>query len=199
MSHPLAFSLQPFLQNAPDHDWQITGQMSRSDHQLNVHYHLMGNLAGVIIPNLTDPGDRSAKGYDPSPVIDTRPPNRRKFALWEATCFEFFLGIQGDPAYWEFNLSPIGDWNIYHFDSYRQGLREELAFTALPFQVHHSATALSLELSCDLSPMVRPEQPLEIAVTTVVAHSDGTFSYWALSHCAPEADFHQRSSFTLTL
>jgi hypothetical protein len=196
MRQPVAFSLQPFSQNGNDHDLQVTGQISRRDNQLAIHYRLTGHLADVLIPNLIRPGDLRQLS-NPSP--NRQKSAHRKFALWEATCFEFFLGLKSNPAYWEFNLSPIGDWNIYHLDSYRQGLREELAFTALPFQVHHSATALSLDLSCDLSPLVRPDQPLELSATTVVQHADGTFSYWALTHCGPEADFHQRGSFTLTL
>jgi hypothetical protein len=185
--NPIAFSLQPFSEPAAQSLLNITGKIGRNGNQLTLRYELQGELADLIIPKPDSSADRH-----PSPA-------QRKFALWEATCCEFFLGIKGDPAYWEFNLSPIGDWNVYRLDSYRQSLREELAFTALPFQVQHSAGQLSLDLSCDLSPLVRPAQPLEIAVTTVVQHADGTCSYWALTHCAPAADFHQRDSFTLTL
>jgi hypothetical protein len=184
--NPLTFSLQPFAETAPQNSLDITGKIFRKGNQLNLGYALQGELADVIIPERSD--DR------PIGI-----PDRRKFALWEATCFEFFLGVTGDPGYWEFNLSPSGDWNVYRLDGYRQGLREELAFATLPFQVEQSADRFSLELSLDLSPIVRSDQPLELSATTVVQHADGTFSYWALTHCGPEADFHQRGSFTLTL
>jgi hypothetical protein len=189
------FSLQPFSETPDFHPLEITGGIARSNHRLNLRYALKGDLANVIIPPPNRPG------Y-PSPIGDTglaAPSSLRKFDLWEATCFEFFLGVKGDPGYWEFNLAPSGDWNSYRLDGYRQGLREELAFATLPFQVEHTADRLSLELSLDLSPILRSDALLELSITTVVQHVDGTFSYCALTHCGPEADFHQRDSFILKL
>src|SRR5262245_47150312 len=50
--------------------------------------------------------------------------------LWESTCFEAFLARAGSPEYWEVNLSPSGDWNVYRFDSERTGMRPELRVAA---------------------------------------------------------------------
>ena len=49
----------------------------------------------------------------------------RRDHLWESTCFEAFLAPAGRPEYWEVNLSPSGDWNVYRFDGERQGMRPE--------------------------------------------------------------------------
>jgi hypothetical protein len=46
--------------------------------------------------------------------------------LWRATCFEAFVKNEKSKEYWEFNLSPSGSWNFYHFTSYRDGMSEEL-------------------------------------------------------------------------
>ena len=42
--------------------------------------------------------------------------------LWRHTCFEAFVGGEGG-GYWEFNLSPSGQWASYRFDAYREGMR----------------------------------------------------------------------------
>ncbi|HEY9749454.1 MAG TPA: DOMON-like domain-containing protein, partial [Allocoleopsis sp.] len=126
MNHQ-AFSLKPFsAANAPT-DLQLTGTIARQGHRLNLRYVLSGDLPKIAI---APPSDQPT----------------RKHELWQETCFEFFLGLQGSDRYWEFNLSPAGDWNIYRFDAYRQGMQEETAFTELPFVVEAQPEQLSLSL-----------------------------------------------------
>ncbi|NJM95457.1 MAG: hypothetical protein HC792_04035 [Acaryochloridaceae cyanobacterium CSU_5_19] len=46
------------------------------------------------------------------------------------------MGLADSEAYWEVNLSPRGDWNIYHLQGYRQGLQAEMAIKTLPLVVN---------------------------------------------------------------
>jgi hypothetical protein len=177
------FSLVPW-RSTPESvllpDLQVTGWIDRSGDLLEIQYQLAGDL------------DRLA--------IDS--PNeapRRRFELWEATCLEFFVATVGQPYYWEFNLSPSGDWNVFKLDGYRQGLRDEELFPALPFQVSRQGQQLSLALSVSLRELVEQEESLEVAVTAVIQDRARNFSYWALSHPGPEADFHRRDGFTVKL
>jgi hypothetical protein len=180
------FTLIPFAPLADrTTDLTISGTIARNANRLTLHYALHDPLALVAIPPAADPPQRT-------------------FALWEHTCFEFFLGESGCDRYWEFNLSPSGQWNIYRLESYRQGLQEELKLTPLPFTVQHfpqpgSPQTLALQLDLDLTPILPPHALLEVAITTVIQQQDGQMSYWALTHCAPEADFHQRQSFVIAL
>jgi hypothetical protein len=98
-----------------------------------------------------------------------------------------------------FNLSPSGDWNIYHFQDYRQGMVPEAAIATLPFRVHRHPTVMQLELSCNLAQLVTGETGLQLSITAVLQTQKGAISYWALTHTAPHPDFHHRSSFILTL
>ncbi len=169
------FTLQPFPSNETLPNLQITGSITRHHNQLTINYHLMADLKAVVIP----------------------PPSNtptRKHELWEETCFEFFLGVKDSAQYWEFNLSPAGHWNVYHFHGYRQGMTEETAFSVLPFDVHQSDD-LSLVVNIDLSEIIAAKQTLEIAITTVIKHSNDIVTYWALTHCGVQADFHLRDSF----
>jgi len=123
----------------------------------------------------------------------------RKNALWEETCFEFFVGLKHADNYWEFNLSPAGHWNAYRLASYRQGMQEERAFATLPFELELKPGALLLSLELDLKKIVPPEQPLQMGVSAVLKRVDGATTYWALIHPGAKADFHCRESFLLEL
>lgn len=174
------FSLQPFGYSKSLFNLKIAGNIARHANQLNISYSLLGDLKQVVIASPSD-----------TPV--------RKHELWKNTCFEFFIGIKDSQQYWEFNLSPAGDWNIYRFDGYRQGMQEETAFTKLPFNVDNQFDSLKLTLDVDLNKIVSVNQVLEVAITAVIKHRDGEVTYWALTHRGAEADFHLRDSFIVEL
>lgn len=173
-----AFSLQPFPDTNSPPNLQITGTLARQAQTLYIRYALSGDLSKIAIAAPSD--------------IPTR-----QHELWQETCFEFFLGQQDSDRYWEFNLSPSGDWNVYRFDGYRRGMQEETALTKLPFDVEVQPETLSLSLELNLQAIASNEQPLDVAITAVVKSQKGEVTYWALAHSGSEADFHRRDSFIL--
>ena len=50
-------------------------------------------------------------------------PRTPRFAsrLWQHTCCEVFIACKGLPAYYEFNLSPSGEWAAYRSEERRVG------------------------------------------------------------------------------
>lgn len=173
------FSLQPFVHNAETQRLIIQGAIARTGHQLVLNYALTGHLDNILIP---------------SPAAT---PSRQQ-NLWQATCFEFFLGIPGQSSYWEFNLSPAGHWNVYRFTDYRQGMTAEDAIASLPFQVTRQSQCLALTIPLDLQfCTLTDDSAVDIAVSTVIQFQSGAMSYWALLHAAEQPDFHQRQSFAL--
>ena len=172
------FKLKPFKLSELDSQLNITGNIFRDGSKLNLDYQLQGNLSRIIIP----------------PPVEIP---SRKDELWQTTCCEFFLGIQHSPQYWEFNLSPSGDWNIYRFTNYRQGMEEETAFTSLPFEVEHRLDSLKINLEINLDLIIEKNTALEIAITTVIESRKGIISYWALTHPETIANFHNRNSFII--
>ncbi|MBW4502591.1 MAG: DOMON-like domain-containing protein [Scytonema hyalinum WJT4-NPBG1] len=182
------FKMQPFPSAKPIPDLKIAGNIARQGNQFTIHYALLGDVKEVAFAKralcaIAAPSDTPA----------------RKHELWKDTCFEFFLGIKNSDRYWEFNLSPAGDWNVYHFDAYRQGMQEETAFTALPFSIQHLSDGLAIALDVELDKIVPANQAIEVGITTVIKHRDGEVSYWALTHQGTEADFHRRDSFIIAL
>jgi hypothetical protein len=174
-----SFTLQPFLSDDTLCDIDVEGNIRRQDNTLAIHYALSDPESLISISSTALP--------------------TRKHELWQETCFEFFIGVQNSERYWEFNLSPAGHWNIYRFDGYRQEMQDELAWDKLPFEVQRHSGTVTLDLKLDLGPIEIARQKLELAIATVIKLKNGATSYWALAHCAPQADFHQRKSFTIGL
>jgi hypothetical protein len=174
------FSLEPFAGNVSLSGLEITGHIARQSGTLSIGYLLRGGIERLAIPK---PADIPA----------------RTNGLWENTCLEFFLARKGDKGYWEFNLSPDGHWNVYHFESYRQGMQEETAFGSLPFLVSRQPESVSLDLTAALEKIIPRQPPLEIGVAAVIKSIGGESSYWALTHKGARADFHRRDGFIIEL
>jgi len=158
----------------------IGGSIERRAENLSVRCEMRGDLSKVSIP---------AAAETP----------RRRDRLWEETCFELFLGAADSDAYWEINLSPSGDWNVYRFTRYREGMREETDITSLPFDVRRDPEALLLTAEIGIGKIVPAGKDLAATVAVVIKTSDGGKSHWAPIHPASRPDFHRRDGLSLTL
>ena len=49
---------------------------------------------------------------------------KRAFGLWEKTCFEIFLKKHNSSEYIEFNFSADMEWSCFHFDDYKEGMKD---------------------------------------------------------------------------
>lgn len=173
------------LQGAPA-AIELFGSLQRQGEELLLRFRLQGDLEALLLP---------------APVAL---PQRRD-GLWQHTCFEAFWGPGGQEGYWELNASPSGDWNLYRFDRYRQGLRPE----PLPVPLRPSwclsaawgeqPAQLTLDLRCPAPPPALGAAGLEASLTAVLEHRQAGLSYWALHHPGAEADFHDRRGFRLQL
>jgi len=119
--------------------------------------------------------------------------------LWEDTCLELFLGTEDSVHYWEFNLSPSGNWNVYRFTGYREGMGEEPAIASLPYDVRKDPEALVLTAEIELGKIVPPGKGLAATAAAVIRTTDGGKSHWAPAHPSAYPDFHRRDGFTLLL
>lgn len=119
----------------------------------------------------------------------------RRDLLWEHTCFEAFLGLPNDERYWELNVSPSGDWNLYRFERYRQGGEPEVAAIAPTITVQHGGRGLRCRVQLDPRGFWPASVVPDIALTMVVERVGGSLSYWALAHPGDQADFHDRRGF----
>lgn len=184
MSGEREFALQPFALEARELGLSLGGRLVRQGNHLRLDYQLSGDLNSVVMSAAAPGGPK------------------RRDGLWEHTCFELFLAAEGAEPYWEVNLAPNGDWNLYRLEGYRQGLQPVRDREALPFMVRHGAGEMELTLELLLPrelAMACRTRPLQLGVTAVIEQPGGALSYWALSHGGPEADFHRREDFLLQL
>jgi hypothetical protein len=176
------WSLVPFGRSPEALGLRLEGRLERVGARLQVTYVLRGDLDSVVVPPPAAAGPRRADG------------------LWEHTCFELFLAAEGAEAYWEVNLAPSGEWNLYRLEGYRRGLAPVLDREALPFLVERGPDALRLFLDVQLPEelaLACRSRPLRVGVTAVMEQRGGALSYWALVHGGAEADFHRRGDFLL--
>ena len=147
---------------------------------LRLQYLLRGQLAMLRIP-------------ESLPAISTD-------GLSEHTCFEAFIGVEGEPSYHEFNFSPSGQWAAYAFSDYRTP--DKWTFSqSLYCLVTRSEKYLLLEATIpgtDLPPNVMGKT-LQLGLTAVFEAENGTRSYWALQHPTDRPNFHHRAGFACIL
>jgi hypothetical protein len=177
---PIRFFLKPFPGEGNPAALTIGGSIARRADTLSVRYEVRGDLSKVSIP-----------------AAEAEP--RRKDRLWEETCLELFLGTKDSDRYWEFNLSPAGNWNVYRFDRYREGMREESAIPSLPFDVRRDPEALLLTAETGIGKIVPADRNLAAAIAAVIGTTEGGKSHWALAHPSSRPDFHRRDGFALIL
>lgn len=121
----------------------------------------------------------------------------RRDGLWQTTCFEMFLKLPDEPAYWEFNFSPSTEWAIYAFDEYRGGMREMEA--VVEPHIEFEATGQHFQLEADVDLAGTPQGQLIAGFSAVIEEKGGRKSYWALAHPPGKPDFHHPSCFAASL
>jgi hypothetical protein len=176
MNNPKQFFLIPFETDHPT--IEIIGNIQQDNRILTITYYIRGEVDKI--------------DFDPPKSKGQRGNN-----LWEKTCLEFFVGVNNSPKYWEFNLSPSGDWNIYSFEGYREGMVQEERINDLDFLVELKPDIFTLGLTLDLTPMIPKDTETRLGITAVIKTIDRDFSYWALTHSGNQPDFHLGSSFII--
>jgi len=129
----------------------------------------------------------------------------RQDELWKTTCMELFIKRSDDPEYWEFNFSPSGAWNAYHFTRYRQNMTAEKCISAIPVRQHSPTPGSRILQACvDLSATAlfhadSPATTLYAGIAAVIQTKCGHCYYYAHTHAADTPDFHDPKSFCLSL
>ena len=120
--------------------------------------------------------------------------------LWQHTCFEAFVGTEGNSAYREFNFAPSADWAAYLFsdERVRDVAAETAASLAPPRIVTSRSRGAVFTLGAEVPAGWLPDaadRSWSLGLSAVIESADGRLSYWALRHMAPRPDFHQRAGW----
>ncbi|WP_309627857.1 DOMON-like domain-containing protein [Brevundimonas sp.] len=150
----------------------ITADVISTPSGLHVSFRVDGDLHRVNVPDPASP--------------------QRTDGLWRTTCLEVF--VHAGEGYYEFNLSPSGQWAAYRFGSYRQGMAEaDIGAPTLSTERDDRGFRLTarMELPHDADG--------RLALSAVIEQTDGAKTYWALAHPSDKPDFHHPDSFVLDL
>ncbi|ALH94087.1 DOMON-like domain-containing protein [Acinetobacter equi] len=119
----------------------------------------------------------------------------RQDFLWENTCFEIFIGVQGEDYYREINLSPSQAWQAYEFEEYRypENMPPKVAYDIELNQLKkmHYGLNVSLDLTEFMLIHKLKWTDLFIGLTAILKTSQGDH-YFAMQHSSPHADFHNK-------
>jgi hypothetical protein len=165
-----------------------TNTVSTSKHSVAVNVELQPQGALCLSFQLT--GDLSQIDI-PAPL-----PASAADGLWEHTCFEVFVAVEGSTNYHEFNFSPSSQWAAYAFSDYR--IRSAWRISQAPIirfvQTNESLLLEAVIPAADL-PWNMTGKPFLLGLTAVIKANDGSRSYWALHHPETHPDFHHRAGF----
>lgn len=134
-------------------------------------------------------------------VLLAKPTERpsRKDELWLETCFELFLRQKDTVApYLEFNFSPSGDFAIYLFSGYREGVTRPVTpwIPAICAQMDGHCLTLSTQIPITaIRSLLGANDGLEAGLCSVLKAHDGSFAFFAAHHPAEKPDFHHPQSF----
>ena len=108
--------------------------------------------------------------------------------LWEQTCFEAFFQVMQAPAYYELNISPEKEWNLYQLSGYRSGRR---LVSDVNVALHIEKTPAQFLLQAQFSgywPQVQQNS------LTAILYLGDTPTHWAYTHSPTRPDFHAQFS-----
>lgn len=131
--------------------------------------------------------------------IPSPQPPRLRDRLWERSCFEVFMCVDMSTAYDEFNISPSGEWAVYHFRHYRQRSATPSYFSPDEFTRRDIEGGIEMAFEIDLHPLDLDAKSLSLGLSAVIEDKTGAMSYWALRHPAGKPDFHHADCFALEL
>lgn len=146
--------------------------------------------------------DYRLRGRAEALLMPSPAPARPADYLWQHTCFEAFVAVEGEVGYREFNFSPSGEWAMYAFSRYRSPLDPQPAGCADPGIVcgwDDKEFRLTARISPPDLPPHRHGQALTMGLCAVVEEVDGRLSYWAFRHHPERPDFHAHDAFALRL
>ncbi len=117
--------------------------------------------------------------------LDIPPPAspERTDELWEATCFELFVGGEGS-GYREYNFSPSGAWAAFEFDGYRFGRTDAPAGIEIEKLLNPKCLTLIAKIESEFS------TPANVGMTAVIKETDGAIRYWSTAFAPGKPDFH---------
>ena len=144
------------------------------DNLLKLNYQIVGDLSNYHFP-------QNSK-------------QQRADELWLDSCFELFISHPHKNEYWEINISPSTEWNIYHFTSYKEDMRVSNIIstpTIKSYRYEH-------EYKLSFETIIQKEnfdKLLLINLCVILLDKKGVRNFYSMDRREGSPNFHDRACF----
>ncbi len=145
------------------------------DDKLMLEYQISGNLSHYHFPKLTK--------------------QQRADKLWLDTTFELFIAPENSAEYWEINVSPSTQWNVYHFTSYKEGMKESNIISQPTIKTYEYDNEYRLTFNSTV-PNEYFDHVLQINLCVILLDQKGVRYFYSIKRREGSPDFHDRDCFT---
>ncbi|MBC7386869.1 MAG: hypothetical protein H7301_12000 [Cryobacterium sp.] len=163
---------------------------------------LNGNAEGSFLELEYRVRERVAGGLDAVIFPEDLRQGERRDGLWQHLCFEaFFSGVPVDEKartkpsngqpYFEWNASSSGDWNLYSFENYREGMAGVGLELDPVLTFHRREGEYFARCRIPVPAIIGRKLLLSLAV---VFETRLGLSYWSTAHEGEAPDFHLAAS-----
>ena len=144
------------------------------DDKLTLEYQILGDLSHYHFPKQTK--------------------QERANELWLDTTFELFIAPTNSDEYWEINISPSTQWNVYHFTSYKEGMKESniISQPTIKTDEYHNEYRLTFESSV---PKEYFDQASHINLCVILLDQKGVRHFYSIKRREGSPNFHDRDYF----
>lgn len=142
--------------------------------KLKLDYEIIGNLSQYNFPKPTK--------------------QQRANELWRDTCFELFIANTSQESYHEMNISPSIQWNCYHFNAYKEDMKESTLILAPTIKTTQNDQSYKLSVETTIQEEFFHEI-LEINLAVILLDTDNTRHFYTLKKRDGVPDFHDREGF----
>jgi len=118
----------------------------------------------------------------------------RKNELWKSTCFELFIANEQSEEYYEINISPFKQWNIYHFDGYKKGMKEFKKVSEPIIQMTKENYNYKLSFEIEFNQKIFNNEGLSFNLATIILDKNNLRHFYTM-YPRKTADFHNRMSW----
>ncbi len=157
-----------------DEQTTVTATIELHDNQLTLEYQIQGNMSQYHFPKQTK--------------------QERANELWLDTTFELFIAPTNSDEYWEINISPSTQWNVYHFTSYKEGMKESniISQPTIKTDEYHNEYRLTFNSTV---PNEHFDHVLQINLCVILLDQKGVRHFYSIKRREGSPDFHDRDSF----
>ena len=162
--------------DSTDNKTTVKVKITIRHNQLMLDYQILGDLSHYHFPQKTK--------------------QERADELWKETTFELFIAPLNSDEYWEINISPSTQWNMYHFTSYKEGMKASNIISLPSIKTYEYQNEYRLSFK-SIIPKEYFDRVFSINLCVILLDQKGERHFYSIERRKRLPDFHDRDTFFL--